>query len=201
MANDVEANERTPADVQREIEQTRAVLDDTLDAIGERLSPQEIKQRAIDYANEKALHMAQILQRHPAQCGAAGAALVGLMLLRRHRNAQDGRERAAQAAAMILRITAASHQPHRMEQVASTLRDVAGRAGEFAYDTSQAVAQQAGNMVERAHHYTAGVADFPFAESAKRTVAAVENASRKNPLLTIGAAFLSGATLVSLLRR
>jgi ElaB/YqjD/DUF883 family membrane-anchored ribosome-binding protein len=201
MATDVEANERTPADVQREIEETRAVLDDTLDVIGERLSPQEIKQRVIDYGNEKALQLAQIFQRHPAQCGAAGAALVGVILLRRRRNTQEGRERAAQAAAMILRVTAAADQPRRMEQVSSTLRDVAGRAGDFAYDTGRAVAQQAGNIVERAQHYTAGVADFPFAESAKRTVAAMESASRENPLLTIGAAFLAGVTLVSLFRR
>jgi len=92
--SDEAKEQRTPATVENEITQTRAELDHTLDEIGRRLSPQEIKERAVDYAKDSALEVTHAVQRRPLPlvlvCVVAGAAL----WLRHRLEMREQRERA-----------------------------------------------------------------------------------------------------------
>jgi ElaB/YqjD/DUF883 family membrane-anchored ribosome-binding protein len=74
-----------PAEIEREISHTRERVEDTLEALKDRLSPRKIVDRTVASARETARHTAQDVQQHmrrhplPWILGAVGAGLVLLV--------------------------------------------------------------------------------------------------------------------------
>jgi hypothetical protein len=88
-ASDADASAPSPetAEIRSKIEQTRAGMSQTIDAIQERLSPSQIAASAADTAKEATARGVMSLTRHPiplALASAAGAALIVMTARRRH---------------------------------------------------------------------------------------------------------------------
>jgi len=88
--------QKTPDELQEEIEHTRAELDSTLDEIGRRLSPREIKERTVGYVKETAESLSETLQRNPVPVAIAGTALAATLLARHRASTRVAREREEQ---------------------------------------------------------------------------------------------------------
>jgi hypothetical protein len=189
---------RTAEDVQLEIAQTRADLDDTLDVIGRRLSPQEIKSRAVGYAKHTAAHLPDALQRHPAGAALAAGAIVAAVMVQRLR-ARRAHERADQAAwARLILVTAANADQHGRS--GARLSEAIDKVGELAHGARDGVAHVLGDVTAGAQRLFDSDAARPIVDPAKRMLAVVEDASRDRPLVTLGMTLLAGALLARLLR-
>jgi hypothetical protein len=191
---------RTAEDVQLEIAQTRADLDDTLDVIGRRLSPREIKSRAVAYAKDAAAHLPDAVQRHPAGVALAAGAIVAAVLVQRLR-ARRADERADQARAAWARLilaTAANADQHGRS--GARLSEAIDKVGELAHGARDSVAHVLGDVTAGAQRLFDSDAARPIVDPAKRMLAVVEDASRDRPLVTLGVTLLAGALLARLLR-
>jgi hypothetical protein len=69
------ASSRDPEAIEHEIEQTRAELADTIDAIAERVSPRRVASRSVDVAREK------VASAPPAGLAAAAGVVVVVIVL------------------------------------------------------------------------------------------------------------------------
>ena len=70
-------------ELRQDIEQTREDMAETLDAIGDRISPRLQAERQMDRLRQRGIEPKQLAM-------AAGALLVGLLLIRRRRSHSDG---------------------------------------------------------------------------------------------------------------
>src|SRR5262245_37679784 len=96
MANDTDSENRTPEEVEREIGETRAELDDTLGEIGRRLTPAELKHQAVDYVKDTASHSVDVVRHHPETAALAGVALVTALIMRHNERAWARQQQAEQ---------------------------------------------------------------------------------------------------------
>ncbi len=78
--------ERTPAEIEAEIERTRARLAGTVDAIAERVKPANVARRGVDSAKGQVVdERGNLRVQRVAVLAAALAGVVGLMVWRRSR--------------------------------------------------------------------------------------------------------------------
>jgi hypothetical protein len=66
-----------------QVEQTRAEMGETIDAIQEKLEPRNLKQQATTAARGTASELLEAVRNNPAPVAIAGVALVGLLVLAR----------------------------------------------------------------------------------------------------------------------
>jgi len=95
---------KTADELQEEIEHTRAELDSTLDEIGRRLSPREIKERTVSYVKETASSVSETLQQNPVPVAIAGTAIAATLLARQRSSARLAHEREQQLTALWERL-------------------------------------------------------------------------------------------------
>ncbi len=140
MAATIEPADRT-REIQRDIERTRGEMDDTLTALEQRLSPEQLLHRGVGSMRRGFSHLAAsagaTVRRHPAPIAAA-ALLIGLRFAlrpgaqqRRRLQAQEDLDRTwALVAAVLERARQRSRVGRgRIEQLA---RDVAAEPGSYA---------------------------------------------------------------------
>jgi ElaB/YqjD/DUF883 family membrane-anchored ribosome-binding protein len=197
MANDA-ASQRTPDEVQHEIEQTRAELDSPLDEIGKRLSPHEMKERAVDYVKDGASRIGDTVQRNPVPVALTGTLLAAALLARRRLHVREAREREEQFRAVWDRVSAAIERPHAFSRAGGTVSEALGKAvartGEAALDAREGLARLVGEAGTRAQSLVA-------AGRSRALVESIEEASRERPFLALGVALAAGALLATLIRR
>ncbi len=74
-----------------EVEQTRAEMGETIDALQEKLEPQDLKQQATTVARSTASELFEAIRNNPAPAAIAGVAVLGLLLLARGLQGQGRR--------------------------------------------------------------------------------------------------------------
>jgi hypothetical protein len=80
------ARERTPAEIEAEIERTRQRLAGTVDAIADRVSPANVARRGAESAKAQVLdERGRIRTGRAAGIAAAAAAVIGLLVWRKNR--------------------------------------------------------------------------------------------------------------------
>lgn len=87
-------NERVdPATLSQEIDETRADVGETLDALQAKLSPRRLIDEAVTYAGEQGYEIArrlgQLVKDHPVPVALAGAGLLAVLAVRRSRDGAD----------------------------------------------------------------------------------------------------------------
>jgi ElaB/YqjD/DUF883 family membrane-anchored ribosome-binding protein len=201
MAAENEAQTRTPDEVQDEIGQTRAELDDTLSEIGRRLSPEELKERTVTYLKESAARAGDVARQNPGTVALAGCAVIGAFVLRNQRRMRAREEQAEQIRMLWERVTAVladgvgnARPALHMSEVVSKVADVANRAR---HNLSEAV----GEVAARAEDALRKESIADLAQPARRLIASLEESSREHALLSLAIAAGAGAMLSSLFRR
>ncbi|MEW6272695.1 MAG: DUF3618 domain-containing protein [Thermodesulfobacteriota bacterium] len=187
-------HERTPNEVQEEIEQTRAELDSTLDEIGKRLSPQEMKERAVDYVRSGATRVGDTVQRNPVPVALTGTLLAATLLARRRLHVRKAREREEQFRAVWDRLSAAIDRPHGFSRRGMSMSDAVGRMGEIASDARDGLSHLLGSA-------SAGAQRMVEAGRARPLLETLEETSRQHPLVSLGVALAAGALIATVLRR
>ena len=79
------AAERTPAEIEAEIERTRQRLAGTVDAIADRVKPANMARHAVESAKAQVIDKRGQVRTGRAAAIAAAAVAVGLLVWRRHR--------------------------------------------------------------------------------------------------------------------
>ncbi len=139
--------EKTVDEIQEEIEHTRAELDSTLDEIGRRLSPSEIRNRTVSYVKHTAEAVRDTVQRNPVPVTVAGTALAALILARRRSSARRAREREEQFRAVWDRLVGAMAGGRPSAFSAGNLT---GRTSDLATDASDHLVQVLSDAIARA---------------------------------------------------
>jgi hypothetical protein len=113
MGVEVASEARTPQQIEHEIERTRERMSHNLDALGERLSPDSLKQRAReaiagkaedvlanlgDQARRTGARLLDLITEHPLPAAAVGLGVIGLFFLRRGRRGRKSGGRRARLA-------------------------------------------------------------------------------------------------------
>jgi ElaB/YqjD/DUF883 family membrane-anchored ribosome-binding protein len=200
VANATEKS-RTANEVQEEIEQTRADLDSTLAEIGKRLSPHEMKERAVDYAKDTASAVSDAVQRNETALMLVGAIAAAVLLARYRLHLRREHERAEYVRAVWDRICAALPESHEPQRLSATITDVADRIGELTHEARLGVSQTVGDAAAGAQRLLHTDAAARLIEPTKRVAASIEDSSREHPLMTLAIAALAGTLFGTTLRR
>jgi len=204
VASDNPRPQRTPEEVQNEIAEIRTELDDTLDKIGERLSPHHIKERVRDYAKDAAASATSAVERHPVPATVWGLIAITTLFVRHRTQRRAARQRARQILAIWKPLYAALETAAREAATAEAPRagsaagSIVSKVAALAAD--HGLSQRVGDVAARAQKAVSDSATS-LAEPAKRVRALVEETSRDQPLLLVGSAALAGIMLGALLRR
>jgi hypothetical protein len=192
MANDLPPHSRTPEDVQQEITQKRAELDSTLDELGRRLSPHEMKERAVDYAKHTALRAPVVLT----------ATLVVAAAFAQRVRAREERERADRLHALGARLLAArALASEGSSRAGSALSGTVEKMGTLAVSARDTLSDLVGETAARAQQLAGSEPAQCVVKPVQGAVAAVEHSSRQHPLLALGIALAVGALITTLARR
>ncbi|HEX8299599.1 MAG TPA: DUF3618 domain-containing protein [Rubricoccaceae bacterium] len=202
-ADDSEAGSPTPAEIERDIERTRADMTETIDALGARFEPSYLKEQAqeaiVDTARSAGTSMIDTLKDNPLPAAIAGLSIAWLFANRssgshsRSRAAQDGRYAAygdysgGYGASAGYRATSGgtSNGPSLVDKA----RGAASGLTDSVTGTASDLAEQA-RMT--AHDVTSGAQD-----AAQRAETWLEGQIQSNPL-GVGAVALAAGALVGL---
>ncbi|QJQ96318.1 MULTISPECIES: DUF3618 domain-containing protein [Halomonadaceae] len=126
-------SKRSPEQIEAEIKQSRAHLNDTMHALEDRLSPRRVKQRAYHYGhhngiNEFFSNLGQEIRQHPLPFLVTGVGLGWLFMSQRKASQQAQRHRANYRTAGQGEALAAARQAAPQRMVATHLGTQQGRA-------------------------------------------------------------------------
>lgn len=156
--------DRSPAEIQADIERTRANLDDTLTAIEHRLTPSQLFDQGVDYlrhsgAREYVSNLGESAKQEPIPLALVGIGLAWLMLSNgrhgtagthvttgTHTTSDDLAARAKGAAGSVA---------DGVRGTMASMRDTASRASHRISDASHRIGQTAHAARERASHMSA----------------------------------------------
>jgi hypothetical protein len=143
MSDPVTRGERTPSEIESEIERTRERMSESLDALGERLRPDSLKRQAKDAIAEKAQHVVanvgdqardtgtrviEFITANPLPVAAGSLGAIGLLSLRRRRRSQVLGRRVGELGATARRRARRSRGGLRRAIVENRLAFAAGAA-------------------------------------------------------------------------
>jgi ElaB/YqjD/DUF883 family membrane-anchored ribosome-binding protein len=149
----------SPEAIEAEIEQTRAEMSETIDAIQERLSPQQLKEQAKDAVYEATVGRAQqtakgagssmwqTIKQHPLPAAIAGMSL-GYLFMKGASGSSSKQQHARTYYEPSYQTDSSSQSTtgqmkEQAGQMASQARDTAEQYGQQARDTAQQYSQQA----------------------------------------------------------
>ena len=202
--------ERSPEEIQREIEMTRERMSQNIDQLGEKLSPQNLKRQAKDAITGKAQDVVNnvgdqardtgsrvfdFIRENPLPVAAVG--LGAVWLLQRRRTAEEIENASGDRMARF----AYTGPERRQEGVRGRLADRAGHLRESVSGAASGVAERAGELAggvrQRASDLGTGARErvgrlgSSARERSRRARGGVENMMEDNPLaLAAGAAVL-----------
>jgi hypothetical protein len=201
MTNDKDLESRTVDEVQDEIGHTRAELDETLDEIGRRLSPAELRHQVKVYLGDTIAQAADAARRNPASI-TAGALMVAGTVLVRHRQRAWARQVQAEQMRTIWDRLVQSMADARDEHLGGrSLSDVVAKATDLAQRARESVAETVGDVAAKAQYAWRNESLADLAKPAQRMLTSVEASSREHALLSLVIAAGAGAMISSLCRK
>jgi ElaB/YqjD/DUF883 family membrane-anchored ribosome-binding protein len=206
---DAGAGEQSPQEIESEIERTRERMSSNLDALGEKLSPDNLKQQAKDAITNKAQDVVanvgdqarqtggrviDFITDHPLPVAAVGLGAIWLFTLRKGSRSEVSGDRMARFAYTGPERREPNGRPglgrrlaDRATSMRHTVEDTASHAGERAGELKDRVGERAGEL---------GQAARSRARSAK---SGLEHLMDENPLLLAAGAAVVGLALGMLL--
>ena len=202
--------ERSPEEIQREIEMTRERMSQNIDQLGEKLSPENLKRQAKDAITGKAHDMVNnvgyqardtgsrvfdFIRENPLPVAAVGLGAVWLVQQRNRseisgdrmaRFAYTGPERRREG----LKGRIADRAGHLRESVSGAASGVAERAGELAGSARERVSELGSGARERA-----GDLGSRAREQSRRARGGMENMMEDNPLAVAAGAAILGLAI------
>jgi ElaB/YqjD/DUF883 family membrane-anchored ribosome-binding protein len=198
---------QSPEEIEREIQRTRARMGRDIDALGEKLSPENLKQQAKDAVAEKAQDMVsnvgqqarrtgsrvvEFVRENPLPVAAVGLGVTWLFTLRTRsevsgdrmaRFAYTGPERRAPDGRTSLGRRLADHTARVREKVSGAASEVSERAG----DVVDRVQERAGDLGTSAKRR--------MQEQTERARGGLEQMMEENPLALVAGAAILGLAL------
>lgn len=202
MTNDRSSQTRTADEVQTEIGHTRAELDDTLDEIGRRLSPAELRHQVRVYLRDMISQTAEVARRNPASLTAGALVVAGTVLVRHRQRAWARQLQADQMRTIwdrLAQIMANAREEHF--HGGRPLTDVVAQATDLAQRARESVVETVGDVAAKAQHAWRNESLADLAQPAQQLVTAIEARSREHALLSLAIAAGAGAIVSSLCRR
>jgi ElaB/YqjD/DUF883 family membrane-anchored ribosome-binding protein len=202
-------NDRTAADIERDIEQTRERVTRDIDALGEKLSPENLKQQAKDAIADKAHEVAKNVGEQARETGSRVAEFIGenplpivavglgavWLLTQRNRSEISG-DRMARFA-----YTGPERRGHSPGNgVGRRLADRAGQVKEALGGKAHDVAERAGELRHEAADRMQALSRGAR-QQARRARRGIEHASEENPLAVVAGAAILGLILGFLIPR
>ena len=205
---------QSPEEIEREIQRTRARMGRDIDALGEKLSPENLKQQAKDAVAEKAQdivsnvgqqarrtgsRLVDFVRENPLPVAAVGLGVTWLFTLRTRsevsgdrmaRFAYSGPERRAPDGRTGLGRRIADRTARVREKVSGAAAGVSGRAGDLADRAADAVER----VQERAEDL-GSTAKRRVREQGERARGGLEQMMEENPLALVAGAAILGLTL------
>ncbi|HEX3232789.1 MAG TPA: DUF3618 domain-containing protein [Gemmatimonadales bacterium] len=210
----VPRGDQSPEEIEREIQRTRARVGRDIDALGEKLSPENLKQQAKDAMAEKAQDMVSnvgyqarrtgsrlvdFVRENPLPVAAVGLGVTWLFTLRTRsevsgdrmaRFAYTGPERRAADGRTSLGRRIADRTARVREKVSGAAAEVSERAGDLADRAAEVVDR----VQERADDLGSS-AKRRVREQGERARGSLEQMMEENPLALVAGAAILGLTL------
>jgi ElaB/YqjD/DUF883 family membrane-anchored ribosome-binding protein len=208
------SEDRDVTEIEREIQRTRARMGRDIDALGEKLSPQSLKQQARDAVAEKAQdvvsnvgqqarrtgsRLVEFVRENPLPVAAVGLGVTWLFTLRTRsevsgdrmaRFAYTGPERRALDGQTSLGRRLADRTARVREKVSGAAAEVSERAGDLA--------DRAGDVVDRVQERAddlGAAARRRMQEQSERARGRLERMMEENPLALVAGAAILGLAL------
>ena len=191
------AGEKTPEQIEREIEATRDRMSQNIDALGERLSPARIKERAKEKVRYTGSRVGNVVRDNAVPIGLVGAGVTWMMLKRgdhsgprdrrRYTNGYSGPERRfSERSTSGLRST--------VEKVTDTVGHAAGNVADSVSGAASTVKEKAGEIAHRAGELR-GEAKEKARDMRVRAKGSLERNIEENPLAIAAGAAVVGIAL------
>jgi ElaB/YqjD/DUF883 family membrane-anchored ribosome-binding protein len=206
--SDLASDTRSSEDIEREIERTRERMSNNIDALGEKLSPDHLKQQAKDAIAEKAQDVVinvgeqareigsrviDFITQNPLPVAAASLGAIWLFSLRRGNQRQVSGDRMARFAYT---------GPERREPNGAGFRrrlvDRAGAMRDTASDAASQASERAGELKERVQEQVSELGRAA-GERASDVRGGLERIMQENPLALVAGAAVIGLALGMLL--
>jgi gas vesicle protein len=205
---------QSPEEIEREIQRTRARMGRDIDALGEKLSPENLKQQAKDAVAEKAQdivsnvgqqarltgsRLVDFVRENPLPVAAVGLGVTWLFTLRTRsevsgdrmaRFAYTGPERRDPDGRTSLGRRIADRTARVREKVSGAAAGVSGRAGDLADRAADAV-----DRVQERAEDLGSTAKRRVREQGERARGGLEQMMEQNPLALVAGAAILGLTL------
>ena len=203
------SDEQSPERIENEIQRTRDRMSSNIDELGDRLSPENLKQQAKEAISEKAgevvagvgdqareagSQMLEFIARNPLPVAAAGLGAIWLFTLRKGNRSEVSGNRMAKFA-----YTGPERRlPGERSALARRLADRADTMRQSVSDTITEAGEKAGELKDRVQE-RAGELGEAARERAGDARGGFERMMRDNPLAVAGGAALIGLALGMLL--
>jgi ElaB/YqjD/DUF883 family membrane-anchored ribosome-binding protein/gas vesicle protein len=205
---DLPADERSPQEIEREIERTRERMSDNIDALGDKLSPDNLKQQAKDaiagkaqdvvanvgdHARQTGSRVVEFITENPLPVAAVTLGAIWLFTMRKGSQGEVSGDRMARFAYTgperreIGRPGLGRRLMDRAESVRHTVGDKAHHASERAGELTHEVQERAGELGSSAK------------ERARDARGGIERMLQENPLALAAGAAVIGLALGMLL--
>lgn len=203
------SDDQSPEQIEDEIQRTRDRMSSNIDELGDRLSPENLKQQAKEAISEKAgevvagvgdqareagSQMLEFITRNPLPVAAVGLGAIWLFTLRKGNRSEVSGNRMAKFAYTGPERRLPGERPaltrrlaDRAENMRQSVSDTISEAGEKAGELKERVQERAGELGEAAR------------ERAGDARGGLERMMRDNPLAVAGGAALIGLALGMLL--
>lgn len=209
MGSDVTSNDRTPQEIEHEIERTRERMSSNIDALGEKLSPDNLKQQAkeaiagkaqdvvanvSDQARQTGGRMIDFITEYPLPVAAVSLGAIWLFSMRRGSRSEVSGDRMARFAYT----GPERRQPDGRPGLGRRLVDRAASVRHSVEDAASHAGERMGELKDRAEH-RAGKLGGTAKARARDAKGGLQRMLEENPLALAAGAVVVGVALGMLL--
>ncbi len=191
------AGEKSPEQIEREIEATRDRMSQNIDALGERLSPARIKERAKEKVRYTGSRVSNVVRDNAVPIGLVGAGVTWMMLKRGdHSGPRDRRRYTNGYSGPERRVSSRSTSGLRstVDRVTGTVGQAAGSVADTVRDGATSVKEKTGEIARRAGEL-GGEAKERARDMRVRAKGSLERNIEENPLAVAAGAAVVGIAL------
>lgn len=191
------AGERSPEQIEREIEATRDRMSQNIDALGERLSPARIKERAKEKVRYTGNRVGNVVRDNAVPIGLVGAGVTWMMLKRGdHSGPRDRRRYTNGYSGPERRISDRSTSGLRssVNKVTESVGNAASSVADSVSDAASSVKEKTGDLARRAGQL-GGEAKDRARDMRVRAKGSLERNIEENPLAVAAGAAVVGLAL------
>ena len=191
------AGERSPEQIEREIEETRDRMSQNIDALGERLSPSRIKERAKEKVRYTGSRVGNVVRDNAVPIGLVGAGVTWMMMKRGdHSGPRDRRRYTNGYSGPERRISdrSSSGLRSKVDKVTGTVGHAAAGVADSVSGAASTVKEKTGEIARRAGEL-GGEAKERARDMRVRAKGSVERNLEENPLAIAAGAAVMGLAL------